>query len=114
MTLKTRAGDQRWQITCEFIEFDGQVYGISSTILPIFSFSENRCITELRVYPLKFHKDPNIEARLTERGARLVNYQSTNYVDYTGVAYDDSGWEREVLVGDNPTSIPMELIEICR
>ena len=73
------------EITCQFVRFDGTIFGMSSTRLYISSFTGARPISELSVYPIGFHPDANLEKRLAERGRQVSDFQDICYREYLGV-----------------------------
>ena len=72
-------------IACQFVRFDGTIFGMSSTTLYIGSFTGARPISELSVYPIGFHPDSNLEKRLAERGRQVLDFQDVRYQEYSGI-----------------------------
>ena len=83
-------------ITCQFVRFDGTIFGTSSTTLYIDDFTGARPISELSVYPIGFHPDANLEKRLAERGRQVLDFQDICYREYSGVGeaewHDEEGY----------------------
>jgi hypothetical protein len=70
------------------IVFDGTAFAWVKTEFVIPAWAGNQPITDMPVYPLEFHKDPEtVKARMIERGKRALDYQSLHYCLYTGVGY---------------------------
>ena len=72
-------------IACQFVRFDGTIFGMSDTTLYNYYFTGARPISELSVYPIGFHPDPNLEKRLAERGRQVLDFQDVCYREYSGV-----------------------------
>lgn len=73
------------EIACQFVQFDGTIFGTRSTTLGIRRFTGARPISELSVYPIGFHPDANLEKRLAERGRQVLGFQDVCYQEYSGV-----------------------------
>ena len=70
------------------IVFDGSAFAWVKTDFQLPVWSGNKPITDLSVYPLEFHSDPEgIKSRLIARGEKALEYQGLNYCLYTGVGY---------------------------
>lgn len=73
-------------INCEEIAFDGETFAWKPTSQQIPMFGGNLPVTELPVYPLSFHEDPEaVKERLTIRAKKALEYQELTYCEYTGV-----------------------------
>lgn len=73
-------------INCEEIGFDGETFAWRATSKQIPCFAGNLPVTELPVYPLEFHDDPEaVKERLTVRAKKALEYQELTYCEYTGV-----------------------------
>ena len=81
----TKIGRYPGSVACQFVQFDGTIFGMSSTTLYISHFTGARPISELSVYPIGFHPDPNLEKRLAERGRQVLDFQDVCYREYSGV-----------------------------
>ena len=77
----------RWSgiVACQYVRFDGTIFGMARTTLYIGRFDGARSISDLSVYPIGFHPDPNLEKRLAERGRRVLDFQDICYREYSGV-----------------------------
>jgi hypothetical protein len=83
-----------WQITCQYVKFDGTDFGLCTAKFRIDDFKGNQRISSLLVYPLGFHEDPDLEARVTERGKRMLDFQEMSYYEYDGIATDGKSYEK--------------------
>jgi hypothetical protein len=78
------------------IVFDGTAFAWVKTDFQLPAWSGNKPITDLNVYPLEFHADPEgIKSRLIARGEKALDYQGLNYCLYTGVGYHFQGKKLE-------------------
>lgn len=87
-------------IYCQYVTFDGTIFGMARTALYINFFTGARAIADLSVYPLGLHPDPNLEKRLAERGRQVLDFQDVCYREYSGIGKtqwypDDDGDEPE-------------------
>lgn len=80
-------------IKCQYVRFDGTIFGMTKTQLFIASFSGVRSISDLSVYPIGFHPDPTLEKRLAERGRKVLDYQDICYREYLGVGKAQLWWD---------------------
>ena len=85
---------RRWRIKCRYVQFDGIDFGLSTTNHYITDFDGNQRISSLPVYPLGFHENPDLEARLMERGKRILDFQEMGYHEYNGIAIDGKSYEK--------------------
>ena len=74
----------RWDICCESIQFDGSIFGTTSKFFFIKKFSGVKPIADLKVYPIGFHWDSDLEKRLVERGRQVLGFQDICYREYVG------------------------------
>jgi hypothetical protein len=79
-----------WLIECQYVQFDGTDFGLSTTKFFILEFLGNQRISSLSVYPLGFHENPHLEARLMERGKRMLDFQDMSYYEYNGIGIDET------------------------
>ncbi|KAF2870776.1 hypothetical protein BDV95DRAFT_607909 [Massariosphaeria phaeospora] len=81
-------GNHKWLIDGRYLEYNGKIFGLGSIGVEIPLFKGPKKITNLPVYPLKFHKDPEgLEQQLIERGKKFVSLQGMNYRFHKGLAY---------------------------
>jgi hypothetical protein len=75
------------RLECEFVDYDGKIFGIRKESTSISRFSGTKKITQFEAYPLKFHEDSgNLRGRLLDRGRKFEAYRGTHFVAYEGVA----------------------------
>lgn len=75
-----------FKIHCEEIAFDGEKFVWKPTTQQFPPFAGNLPVTELPVYPLEFHDDPEaVKERLIVRAKKALDYQELTYCEYTGV-----------------------------
>ncbi|KAL1853102.1 hypothetical protein Daus18300_011930 [Diaporthe australafricana] len=75
------------RIECRYVRFDGRKFGKAKRVLFIKEFQNTRRIRDLEVYPIGFHADAKRwEARLIERGSRLLEFNKMSYVQHHGPA----------------------------
>lgn len=72
-------------VACQYVRFDGTIFGMAHTTLHIGYFPGARSISDLSVYPVGFHPDLNLERRLAERGRQVLDFQDICYREYSGV-----------------------------
>jgi len=66
---KTEQGVEYFELQCQYLDFDGKVFGTVTEKLPIERFRGARAVTALDVYPIHFHCTPNeIMHSFIERG----------------------------------------------
>ncbi len=72
-------------VSCQYVQFDGTIFGMTHTTLYVGYFTGARPIADLSVYPIGFHPDPNLEKRFAERGRQVLDFQDICYREYSGV-----------------------------
>lgn len=77
-------------VLCQYVQFDGSIFGMTRTSLYIDRFDGARSISDLSVYPIGFHPDLNLEKRLAERGRTTLDFQGICYREYSGVGREES------------------------
>jgi hypothetical protein len=89
------------------IIFDGTNYAWDKCEFRMPCWEGNVPITDLPLYPLQYHKDPEgVMKRMAERGTRALEYQGLLYREYTGVGYHEGmpGKFEKHNVSHSPTS----------
>ncbi|KAK6374732.1 hypothetical protein LTR64_002846 [Lithohypha guttulata] len=85
---KTEQGVEYFELQCQYLDFDGKVFGTVTERLPIERFHGARPITTLDIYPLYFHPTPNkIMQSLIERGRNFMSLMGSHHRIYDGVAF---------------------------
>ncbi|KAJ6015118.1 hypothetical protein N7540_009709 [Penicillium herquei] len=79
------------------IEFNGKRFGYVDTDFKIWSFDGTMPITDLIVYPLKYHAEKDtLRESLIARGKRWEEHKGYHYKAYEGMLYDELVGERHV------------------
>jgi hypothetical protein len=103
-------GDKHFNLSCKYIDCDGQKFGYARTSLSIDEFEGVKKISDLRVIPSHFH--PNAEQMLSDLHARGEKFEQLNgfhHVLYSGFYRDVSNrWDKRyvsISPGDCGSSI---------
>jgi len=76
-------------LTVEFVDFDGEDFGICRDQLKTRAFDGAASISGLVSHPLSFNNDAaSIRERLIERGRRFETYAGMHFAQYKGVAFE--------------------------
>ena len=84
---KTNQGVEYFELQCQYIDFDGKVFGVVIEKLAIEKFRGARQINTLNVFPLKFHPNPKMRETLAVRGQRFINLMGSHHRHYDGHAF---------------------------
>jgi hypothetical protein len=80
-----------WIIPCEYVDWDGEAFGLESVSLSIQSFTGTKAILQLEAYPLEFHPTPTeLKERLVTRGQKFESLKGQHYKNYKGIATQGS------------------------
>ncbi|EGP92754.1 uncharacterized protein MYCGRDRAFT_31554 [Zymoseptoria tritici IPO323] len=75
-------------VTANFVDFDGQRFGMNRLTLKIAEFEGTQPITALPAYPLQYHEDSEqLQKSLIERGGRVEDFASPSFCQYSGVGW---------------------------
>lgn len=75
-------------LTCEFLDFDGDKFGMNTSILSIPEFTGPKPLTSLPMYPLDLHEKPaDTKSKLMELGSRVEALAGTYYKNYNGSGF---------------------------
>jgi hypothetical protein len=86
------------KLDCEFVDYDGKIFGLHKKSLSVAHFCGTKKITQLEAYPLRFHEDPEtLCGRLISRGRMFEAYKGTHFVAYNGVVFFPERSERTKL-----------------
>ncbi|KAL8950587.1 MAG: hypothetical protein Q9222_003396 [Ikaeria aurantiellina] len=86
-------GDSYFALTCEYVDWDGEEFGIGTTRKFIYSFQGTKAITALEAFPLKYHeREMEIKESLVERGAKFESISGYHYKHYNGIATGQGAW----------------------
>ena len=79
--------ESQFSVSCKFVDWDGYEFGFSSSSLSIQLFENTKPISQLEVYPAKFH--PNFDEtkkRLVDRGIQFEELKGYHFKAYNGLA----------------------------
>lgn len=90
-------GDPRWQITVEYVDWNGEQCGFGTEKIHI-SFSGIRHVTDLPVYPLAFANGrEEVRERLIRRGRMFEQLRGYCFREYDGVEVLNKGATRKLV-----------------
>ena len=73
-------------ITAKIVDWDGQRFGYATTSMAICKYAGTQAVTELGVYPARFHPDrEEAERKAIARGQRFRHLRGFHYMAYSGV-----------------------------
>jgi hypothetical protein len=85
---KTDQGVEYFELQCQYLDFDGKVFGTVLAKLAVEKFRGARQIRTLNTFPLKFHPTPEkMRKRLVECGQNFVSLMGTHHRYYDGYAF---------------------------
>jgi hypothetical protein len=80
--------NKRFSVRYQWVRYDGTNFGCDSQTVYISHFSGTKKITNLPIYPLTAHADPEeLKARLTARGKMFEALKGLHFLSYNGVAF---------------------------
>ena len=80
-------GRRIWELSCTIIADDGVKFGIASEPfwMTIFDFSGSRSLTDLPIYPLKYHsRADEVRRAVLSRGARFAQLSQPRVMETSG------------------------------
>ncbi|KAK5099459.1 hypothetical protein LTS08_006041 [Lithohypha guttulata] len=82
---KTGQGVEYFELQCQYLDFDGKVFGMVTEKLAIEKFRGAKTITTLDTFPIRFHSTPDeITQFLTARGQKFIDLMGTHHQFYDG------------------------------
>lgn len=82
----TRCG-RAYSLNSDEVDWDGENFGRNRTTLNIYKFNGTLPISQLGVYPLKYHSDEaQLKERLIERGRVFERLRGYHYRHFKGIA----------------------------
>ncbi|KAJ9656286.1 hypothetical protein H2198_005061 [Neophaeococcomyces mojaviensis] len=85
---KTEQGVEYFELQCQYLDFDGKVFGTVTEKLPIERFRGARAVTALDLYPVHYHCTPNeIMHSFIERGRKFIDLMGSHHRAYDGLAF---------------------------
>ena len=75
-----------WYIECRGLSHDGTDYGYVDSEIKVASFPDNKLISDLNIYPLKYCENREaVRDRLIARGKKFCSLTGCHYQSYTGL-----------------------------
>ena len=84
---KTNQGVEYFELQCQYLDFDGKVFGAVTEKLAIERFRGARQINSLNTFPIQFHLNSEIRESLAARGEKFVNLIGSHHCHYHGHAF---------------------------
>ena len=85
----------RFEISCEYVDWDGKRFGHREKDLVIQEFGGTRRISSLSAYPIRFHpRKEKLMKQLLERGKKFETYTDAKHVTYDGHAWRPAPYPR--------------------
>jgi hypothetical protein len=82
---KLHNGAMIYNLSCRYIDTDGEIFGYKTTSLAIGQFDNVKPVFELNVVPSQLQPDmADIRERLEERGQRFEALKGSHYKSYSG------------------------------
>jgi hypothetical protein len=82
-----REDPRLFELTSDFVDWNGKHFGIAKCRQVIGHFKGTKPITDLALYPMKFHPSPDsLRTTLVQRGRRFEALQGCKYKTYKGIA----------------------------
>ncbi|KAL8668776.1 MAG: hypothetical protein Q9168_006612 [Polycauliona sp. 1 TL-2023] len=80
-------------LDCEYVDWDGEHFGLASSRKLIYEFVGTRPITKLTAFPLKYHENlAEVKKELIDRGKLFETLSGYHYKHYKGVAVGQGAW----------------------
>jgi hypothetical protein len=73
-----------WILTCQYLQFNGLSFGVSTQKFLIDRFEGLKHITSLPAYPVGFHSDANVQQRVVNQARKVIEYQALTHCEYSG------------------------------
>ncbi|KAL9630516.1 MAG: hypothetical protein Q9204_004683 [Flavoplaca sp. TL-2023a] len=80
-------------LDCEYVDWDGEHFGLGSSRKLIYEFIGTRPITQLTAFPLRYHESlSEVKKELIDRGRLFERLSGYHYKHYQGVAVGQGTW----------------------
>ncbi|KAL8849320.1 MAG: hypothetical protein Q9221_005671 [Calogaya cf. arnoldii] len=90
--ISTQCGPA-FSLDCEYVDCDGEHFGLGSSRKLIHDFGGTKPITKLTAFPLKYHENlAEVKKELVERGRIFEILSGYHYKHYQGVAVGQGAW----------------------
>lgn len=91
-----RSRPSRWDITLEYIDWNGKTCGLTTTKTIIMLYPGLRFVTSLPAYPLSFNKYADqMKQRFVERGRKFESLRGYHFRNCLGTKISDLGAEEQ-------------------
>lgn len=95
-----------FQVQGQYVDWDGSKFGYTTGTMQICTFDGTRPVTELEVYPAKFHMAiEDTESEVIARGKRFRDLRGFHHMAYSGTAQYKDSWGRSVGCNVSGSSI---------
>jgi hypothetical protein len=82
----------------QFVDWNGKYFGIARCEEIISHFKGTRPITDLALYPMKFHPSPDrLQTTLVQRGRKFEALQGCKYKTYKGTVRTSGGFDTRTV-----------------
>ncbi|KAL8785668.1 MAG: hypothetical protein Q9213_003227 [Squamulea squamosa] len=90
--ISTQCGPA-FSLDCEYIDWDGEHFGLGSIRKLIYEFLGTKAISKLTAFPLQYHENlVDVKRELIERGRVFEKLSGYHYKHYEGVAVGQGAW----------------------
>jgi hypothetical protein len=84
----TKGGVEYFHVKARYLDFDGKVFGETSSDHAIEKFRGSKEINALEVFPLKYHPgEKHLRAHLTECGRKFLSLMDIHQCEFEGKAF---------------------------
>ncbi len=97
---KTKDGVEYFHVKARYLDFDGKIFGETSSEHAIEKFRGAKQITALEVFPLQYHPgEKHVRAKLSEYGRKFLSMMDIHLCEYEGKAfYIEKGRVVEIFI----------------
>jgi hypothetical protein len=79
-----------FQVECLHMDYNGKIFGPVTEIFDIEKYRGERDITSLRIYPVRYSKDPaQVRQALLDRGRMFMDVARMKHMHYKGITISD-------------------------
>ena len=83
-----RKGQKYFEMVCRSLHYDGKFFGEVQSFLKVPEFRGARKITQLEVFPLKYHEQvADVKQALVERGRKSISLMGIVHCEFKGLAF---------------------------
>jgi hypothetical protein len=97
---KIKDGVEYFHVKARYLDFDGKLFGETSSEHAIKKFRGAKAITSLELFPLKYHPgEKHMRAHLSEHGRKFLSMMEIHLCEYEGKAfYIEKGRVVEIFI----------------